>query len=638
MKYKEYTLDPFQEEAIGLIEKNNSVIVSAATGTGKTLIADYVIDKYIKKGKRVIYTAPIKALSNQKYRDFKADYGPEKVGIMTGDVVINPKAAVLIMTTEIYRNMLLTSDPVIDDISYVIFDEIHFINDIERGTVWEESIIFSPEHIRFLALSATIPNADEFADWIRSIKKHDVSVVTYMKRAVPLAHYLYDAEFGLIKAAQLKNKLDHSELKGYYTTRGRKKKRRMPEPSQIDLIRELKNDRLLPCFFFVFSRVMCERRAIDLSKKFDFTTSQEKSEIISTVKKMIDPKITSLESVKTIRFLLTKGIGVHHAGLLPNMKEIVEVLFSKGLISVLYTTETFAVGINMPARTVIFNTLQKYDGVSFRYLNTKEYFQLAGRAGRRGIDKEGTAIAMYHRMDHDIDSVIRLTTKDVEPITSRFSLSFNTVLNLIRSYDNREIETILKSNFDYYLKAKSNKPINIMARFNNMLKLLEKMGYIEKSKLTWKGKFTSKIYTEELLVGEIFFGDLFRDLSDNEILVTCAAITYEPGLNDRFKKEFSKDFYAKLYDKLSANPYVAKNLNKNSLKKMITIISGWAEGHEFKDILEMTNLQEGSLIRMFRQIIDLLRQIKHATENPDLKSRMEQCIKKIDRDVIEVRF
>ena len=208
MQFKGFTLDKFQEDSIQSIENNNSVVVSAATGTGKTLIADYAIDKFIKLHKRIIYTAPIKALSNQKYRDFKSEYGEDKVGIMTGDVVINPDAQVIVMTTEIYRNMLLTADPIIESLSYIVFDEIHFMSDIERGTIWEESIIFSPDHVRFLALSATIPNAKEFAEWISSIKHHTVDVIKYSQRAVPLKHYLFDREYGIVNVKKVK------EIKG----------------------------------------------------------------------------------------------------------------------------------------------------------------------------------------------------------------------------------------------------------------------------------------------------------------------------------------------------------------------------------------------------------------------------------------
>lgn len=212
MEYKGYTLDKFQVEAIESLERNHSVVVSAATGTGKTLIADYVIDMSMEAGKRVFYTAPIKALTNQKYKDFKASYGEEKVGIMTGDVVINPTAPVVVMTTEIYRNMLMVNDPMLQDLSYIVFDEIHFINDIERGVVWEESLIFSGEHVRFLCLSATIPNARQFADWIASIKDHDVDVVRYDKRAVPLTHLFYDAHIGICTADELEETLDDPRL------------------------------------------------------------------------------------------------------------------------------------------------------------------------------------------------------------------------------------------------------------------------------------------------------------------------------------------------------------------------------------------------------------------------------------------
>src|SRR3989344_3020395 len=223
MEYKNYVLDDFQKEAIQHIDNNNSVVVSAATGTGKTLIADYAIDKFFKQGKHVVYTAPIKALSNQKYREFKESFGEENVGIITGDVVLNSSARILIMTTEIYRNMLLTKDPLVKNVSYVVFDEIHFLSDLERGTVWEESIIFSPNHVRFICLSATIPNSEQFASWIRSIKKDWVKP----------AHH-------------------------------------------VSMITELRNKSLLPVIYFVFSRALAEEKAAELAERFNFTSKTEK--------------------------------------------------------------------------------------------------------------------------------------------------------------------------------------------------------------------------------------------------------------------------------------------------------------------------------------------------------------------------
>ncbi len=260
MEYKNYVLDDFQKEAIAHIDNNYSVVVSAATGTGKTLIADYAIEKFFRQGKHVVYTAPIKALSNQKYREFKASFGEGNVGIITGDVVINASAKILIMTTEIYRNMLLTKDPLIENVSYVIFDEIHFLSDLERGTVWEESIIFSPAHVRFICLSATIPNAEQFASWVYSIKlkgdmSHLVKVVKYDKRAVPLKHLVFDSRLGLTDTKQLQHSLKLGELPDFHVaTRRSFRKEWLRPPHHFAIVSELRNKSLLPAIYFVFSR------------------------------------------------------------------------------------------------------------------------------------------------------------------------------------------------------------------------------------------------------------------------------------------------------------------------------------------------------------------------------------------------
>ncbi|MBT3464820.1 DEAD/DEAH box helicase, partial [archaeon] len=288
MKFKQFTLDPFQEAAVESIDNQNSVVVSAATGTGKTLIADYAIDKLLKKGRRVIYTAPIKALSNQKYRDFKEEYGEENIGLVTGDVTINPKGNVLIMTTEIYRNMLLAKDTIIDFVDYVIFDEIHFINDIERGIIWEESIIFSPNRIRFLCLSATIPNAEEFAEWIESIKEHKVDVVRYEKRAVPLKHHVYDTIMGVTdieKVIQTENYPDYDHFFKSKKKKRRQKKAQVNLPQHYNLIKDIQKN--LPAIFFVFSRKETEKKAEEASKKFNFLTDKERREISELANELI---------------------------------------------------------------------------------------------------------------------------------------------------------------------------------------------------------------------------------------------------------------------------------------------------------------------------------------------------------------
>src|SRR3989344_4462391 len=249
MKFHKFILDKFQEEAITAIENNESVVVSAPTGSGKTLIADYVIHKHKDDDKRIIYTAPIKALSNQKYKDFSTEYGTDKIGLMTGDIVINPHAKVLIMTTEIYRNMVVSSDTDIKNIAYVIFDEIHYINDIERGYVWEESIIYSSEKVRFLCLSATIPNAQEFSDWIKAIKKHQVRTIVATHRHVPLKHLFYDYQLGITTLDSIRDAAKIPHYQQVFRKKGKRQHLSIPEPNHLELIRELGSEKL-PCLFF----------------------------------------------------------------------------------------------------------------------------------------------------------------------------------------------------------------------------------------------------------------------------------------------------------------------------------------------------------------------------------------------------
>jgi len=649
IKFKEFKLDRFQIEAIHSIENNHSVVVSAATGTGKTLIADYVIDKYLKEGKHIIYTAPIKALSNQKYSDFKRQYGEDKVGILTGDVTINPEAPLKIMTTEIYRNMLLANDPDIENLAYVIFDEIHFLGDIERGTVWEESLIFSRDHTRFLCLSATIPNAKQFANWIEYIKKHKVDVVTEKKRAVPLAHLFYDDEKGFATLEEIEQwkKLDKYPK---YNQAFKKRKRFLDELknrkklSFLDLLAELEKDGKLPAIYFCFSRQLTQKKAEALARKRNYLSSTELVEVSKIVREKMeaaDKSIHSLQTTKILRDCLKKGIGFHHVGILPTLKELVETLFSKGLVKVLFATETFAVGINMPAKTVCFDSLEKYDGISFRYLYSKEYFQLAGRAGRRGIDKKGYAITMIERNFADIKKIGSITDTDTEPLRSQFKLSFNTVLNLIHSHTLKEQAIILESSFYSYQKGGKTGSQRIINSFNKKKKKLFKENYVTKGlngdELTEKGLFGMRIYTSELLVSDIFCSTLTKSLTDVEILLIAGTIMYEERKNIKFRGK-DRVVSNQIYKKIRNYNYVRQYFRENPIHILEPFLKNWYDGCEFLELLDFTTMPEGDIVRFIRQIIDLLQQIQHATLNDELRERLRNIQKKIDRDVIAVRF
>ncbi|MCB9359449.1 DEAD/DEAH box helicase [Candidatus Woesearchaeota archaeon] len=643
VKFKNFILDPFQVKAVEAIEKNHSVVVSAATGTGKTLIADYAINKWKNLNKRIIYTAPIKALSNQKYRDFKAEYGEKNVGIMTGDVVINPEAHLIIMTTEIYRNMLMTNDPIIKTIAYVIFDEIHFMSDKERGTIWEESIIFAPNDIRVLCLSATIPNAKEFADWIASIKDHEVEVVTYEKRAVPLSHFLYDVDYGVITAQQANELSKNNQMPDYYKIMRRKRQRKKSNekpkvPKHSELVKILKQEGKLPCIFFAFSRRGCEEKAEELAYKNDFLTPEEKQKVIRLFNQEVKEEYRYLESVKLLRNVLQKGIGVHHAGLLPALKEVVEELFAQGIIRVLYATETFAVGINMPAKSVAFSSLVKYDGVTFNLLRSKEYFQMAGRAGRRGIDKEGFVISMLERRN-ELPKILELISSDSEPIISQFRLEPNTVLNMVNNYNEEEIDTILKSNFDYFIKKRDDVGIRIKARFNNLVKRLKKFKYInEDDTLTDKGKFATQIYSNELLVTELFSGSIHKQLTENEMCVLIASIVYEFRRSDSFYFDKKNKKYQWLAGKVIQNRIIEKELNVKAIRDLWKVINAWANGCEFEELSEYSEYQEGDYIRLFRQMVDCMNQIRKATQDRELEEKIVNCMNKIYRDVVKFEF
>ncbi len=635
MQFQNFTLDEFQEDAIKAIDKNQSVLVSAPTGSGKTLIADYVIDKDIKENKRIIYTAPIKALSNQKFKDFTEQYGEEKIGLITGDVVINPTASVLIMTTEVYRNMAIMNDTVLDGVSYCVMDEIHFISDEERGYIWEESIIFSPKHIRFLFLSATIPNRDEFAGWVESIKEHDVKVIKHHVRSVPLERLFYDVELGITGLDSIREKKELDKYPVYDNFgRGRCRRARIPFPDFTRLVEEIKEKDELPCIYFVFSRAKTQDYALKLMKSHNFLTPEEHKQSVSEVAasfRAISKDACSLKSAQLLRQCLPKGIGFHHAGILPDMKHIVEKLFSMGLIKVLFATETFAVGINMPAKTVCFDNLRKYTGTGFRYLNSKEYFQISGRAGRRGIDKKGLSISIIHRPSADLDKIEDFTKEDKLPLISQFKLTYNTVLNLLNLHSESEVQKILAMNFYTYqqLKGKSGdrRVLSLIkARFANVVKLLLKLNYVKDGELTNLGLFATRIFSNEIEISQAFAGEFKLELDEYSILLILFAIVYEPKKDTTFYELFKSKKTTDLLRSLDFHPVLKNSEWIDNIENMTAIVELIYQQKGFLQILKNTNLLEGDLIRLFMQVLDKLEQIDKALiDKPKMTSMVRNC-------------
>lgn len=429
-----YKLDIFQKNAVNSIEEGNHVLVTAHTSAGKSTVAEYAISKALSEGKKVVYTSPIKTLSNQKYYDFRQSY--ESVGILTGDIKENPEADCIVMTTEILRNMLFRGNDFISELGYVIFDEIHYINDRDRGHVWEETIVMLPPNIKLIMLSATISNSELFANWISNIKKHNVDLISTPHRPVPLKHYIFhNNEIHLI--LNEKNSFDsvkYQEICGHYTKQFKNYK--SYKSAFNEFINYLKDKDLFPCIFFSFSRKKCEEYAKCLVPKL--TSFEEDNEIRKIINKYMTgmfKEYSKLEQTVTLTNLLQKGYGFHHSGLVHPLKEIQEILFSKGLIKILFATETFSVGVNMPTRTVVFTELSKFDGHSkgMRNLNTSEYIQMAGRSGRRGKDANGTVI--YYPMRNILETyeiksmMLGSTTK----ILSKLKLNTQFLLKVLQS-------------------------------------------------------------------------------------------------------------------------------------------------------------------------------------------------------------
>lgn len=465
-----FELDPFQKAAIGAIERNESVLVAAHTSAGKTVCAEYAIASALRDGARVIYTSPIKALSNQKYRELHAEFGT--VGLMTGDVTINPHAECLVMTTEILRSMLYRGSEVMREVAWVVFDEVHYLRDKERGVVWEETMIMVPGKVRFVFLSATIPNALEFASWVATLHRQPCHVVYTDYRPTPLKHYVF-AEGGsglhlvkegegafkqanydraladLLASAEAKPAANKAKVKA---AQGKPLKPGAKEQGSAasDIARIVKIGHalsLFPMIVFALSKKECEALALGMDR-LDMTSDAEKEVIGEIFANAIEPLSDddkALPQVAKLLPILRRGIGIHHGGLLPLIKEVVELLFQEGLTKVLFATETFAMGLNMPARTVVFANARKFDGEEFRLLSSGEYIQMSGRAGRRGIDSTGIVIFRMERKA-SAESIKSMIVGSADNLSSAFHLSYNMVLNCLR-LETADVQTLMRKSF-----------------------------------------------------------------------------------------------------------------------------------------------------------------------------------------------
>jgi len=473
--------DPFQVQAFDALDAGESVLVAAPTGSGKTVIAEYGLDMALEAGQRGFYTAPIKALSNQKYHDLCAFYGNDRVGLLTGDNAINVDAPLLVMTTEVLRNMIYARSSALDDLGVVVLDEVHFLQDEYRGPVWEEVIIHLEPEVRLVALSATVSNAEEIADWLTTVRGPTRAVVEG-RRPVELRNlYAYGdkatAEVMLVETLvngapnQKVLRLESGDRDAQRGRGGRRGRSRIFPPSRLDIVDLLRDSDLLPAIYFIFSRNQCDESAAACYKAgIRLTSDAERDEI----REIVDARVEGLsdDDLAALGFTLfaaqvESGVAAHHAGMVPTFKEIVEALFVRGLVKVVFATETLAVGINMPARAVVIDKMSKFTGEHHQTLKASEYTQLTGRAGRRGIDTLGHAVVVWNPYV-PFDQVAAVALSRTFRLSSAFRTTYNMAVNLVRTHSPDETRHLLNLSLAQYQASKG--VVEVQARITKRQK------------------------------------------------------------------------------------------------------------------------------------------------------------------------
>ncbi len=520
-----FIADDFQIEAINDIKSNNNVLVVAPTGSGKTYIAEKSIEHYLSKQKNIFYTTPIKALSNQKFNDFNRD--GISTGLLTGDRTINKDSELVVATTEILRNMIFSNDEKLKNTGLIILDEVHYLGDKDRGTTWEEIIIHANQNIKFLCLSATIKNKNEFLEWIVSLRG-STSLVNSEIRPVPLEISLVTSSKSDKNIKIIKSSKDNKNRKIFKFDRQAKQ---FTKPKLNEQAAYLESRNLLPVIFFFFSRERVESSSRQLANKM--SVIENKNDIkdkYNEVFKDLTPEEINLLNLDEHMWMWSRGVGFHHAGLAPIVKEFVEYLFLNRYIKYLFATETLALGINMPAKSIYIDRLHKYDGIKTRPLTQSEFLQLSGRAGRRGIDDKGFAFLSYDKSVNR-EWYSNLFTLKPNDLISAFSVNYSSILNLLNIYNEDEaVELLRKSFFAYQNMYKTDK---LEKLFSAKYGVLNQLGFLNSD----KGLVLTQTYRDNLIPAIYLFNNEKNKDIEFKLMYISSGITNERAefaLNDKF--------------------------------------------------------------------------------------------------------
>jgi len=634
-----FSYDPFQQRAIDAVQGTTSILVAAPTGAGKTVIADHVVADALARQRNVIYTAPIKALSNQKYRDFSAQYG-DLVGIVTGDVAINPRAPLRIMTTEIYRNTLLDEPGQIEDAAWVIFDEVHYLDDEERGTVWEEAMILTPPATRMLCLSATVPNIDEIAAWMEQVLDRPTTVITETERPVPL-HFFFQCQNRLFDSWKDVKRDCFRNIPVKRRDRFSREDHVIPNRLHA-LIKHIREHDELPCIYFAFGRRRTEELAEEVLGMVFLEPEQHAVVERNYLDLCVRYGVLEEPSAQRLRQFVRHGVAYHHAGMLPTLKEIVEQLFTAKLLPLIFTTETFALGINMPARTVVFDGLRKYYATGFASLRPRDLQQMAGRAGRRGMDDEGFVYVRLTPTHIRVEEVQLSLFGQPGPVLSQFNASYATVLNLFEIYGEKVFDLYPRT-FHCFQASKRQKKL-ARQRFADRLNLLKEAGCIRNGKLSPRGHFARWMFGYELYLSELFETGLLDRFSPHELCFAISCLVFEPRkgvlLSDHVPSQFSWVFreLKRTYHAVHAveTRYAIEPWAPPPKPHLGCALDVWLKGGQFADAVQASRLDEGELVRFLRMIIQLLRQLAQAPHTSDkIRQSARTARDLIDRGVVD---
>ena len=659
-----FGLDPFQIEAIEAIDQHVNVLVSAPTGSGKTIIADYAIGRVLERGERAFYTTPLKALSNQKFHELSALFGDARVGLLTGDTSYNANADIIVMTTEVLRNMLLTESQHLTSLGLVVLDEVHYLQDPFRGGVWEEVIILTPSAVRFVALSATIGNADFLGEWFAEVRG-PTSIVVEKTRPIQLHNHVAvvrrgqsSAEIvdllngaGLSDEARRIDNLTKSSRQFRPGPHWKGHRSGAPPPSfrpprRSELLKSLERDDLLPVIVFIFSRAACDDAMHQCRLDgLTFTTPDQRREIEAIAQSRLtnfsQDDLTALEYADFID-CLRRGLSAHHAGMVPAFREIVEICFERNLLAVVFATETLALGVNMPARSVALEKFSKFSDAGRKFLTSGEYSQMTGRAGRRGLDDEGHAIVCFSNdiALHDVGRVALAAPSDLH---SSFRPTYNFTANLINHFEyETALEVVQRSYAQFetdHRPSGSKRPLGdqMVARHH----VLEELGYAQGWTLNHRGQLLRSIYHEcDLLIAESINWGVFEGLEPAQLAGLLSCFVFESkrssrvlnaakqvttkkrrALNDRLGHDRRGNLNDRLNDIVAIDATIREVESrlfvphaKEPDGKFATTIAAWARGASLGTVLDLADVEigqtsPGDFVRNAKQVADLCEQL-----------------------------